>query len=122
MANVPITLAVALYDRMQALYTGEVKPEGIDLTFRVEDFPRKLFDSAMAQQHFDVCEMSSSDYITRISNGDCPFVALPVFPSKMFRHGQIAINKRSHTHARHCATPAAQLKWSTRTIAASKTC
>ena len=95
MANVPITLAVALYDRMQALYTGEVKPEGIDLTFRIEDFPRKLFDSAMAQQHFDVCEMSSSDYITRVSNGDCPFVAIPVFPSKMFRHGQIAINKRS---------------------------
>ena len=46
--RVPITLACALYDRMQALYTGEVEPEGIDLTFRVEDFPRRLFDSAMA--------------------------------------------------------------------------
>ncbi len=93
--NVPITLACALYDRMQALYTGEVKPEGIDLTFRVEDFPRKLFDSAMAQQQFDVCEMSSSDYITRVSNGNCPFVAIPVFPSKMFRHAMMAVNKRS---------------------------
>lgn len=93
--KVPITLACALYDRMQALYTGQVQPEGIALTFRVEDFPRKLFDSAMAQQQFDVCEMSSSDYITRLSAGDCPFVALPVFPSKMFRHGMIAINKRS---------------------------
>lgn len=95
MANVPITLACALYDRMQALYTGEVKPEGIDLTFRVEDFPRKLFDSAMAQQQFDACEMSSSDYITRVSKGDCPFVAIPVFPSKMFRHAMFAINRRS---------------------------
>jgi 4,5-dihydroxyphthalate decarboxylase len=93
--GVPITLACALYDRMQALYTGEVKPEGIDLTFRVEDFPRKLFDSAMAQQQFDVCEMSSSDYITRVSKGDCPFVAIPVFPSKMFRHAMMAINRRS---------------------------
>lgn len=93
--GVPITLACALYDRMQALYTGEVKPEGIDLTFRVEDFPRKLFDHAMAEQSFDVCEMSSSDYITRYVNGNCPFVALPVFPSKMFRHGMIAIHAKA---------------------------
>jgi 4,5-dihydroxyphthalate decarboxylase len=93
--NVPITLACALYDRMQALYTGDVKPEGIALTFRVEDFPRKLFDTAMAEQAFDVCEMSSSDYITRVSSGNCPFVAIPVFPSKMFRHGMMAINRRS---------------------------
>ncbi len=93
--EVPITLACALYDRMQALYTGQVRPEGIALTFRVEDFPRRLFDSAMAEQQFDACEMSSSDYITRSSAGRCPFVAIPVFPSKMFRHGMIAINRRS---------------------------
>jgi 4,5-dihydroxyphthalate decarboxylase len=92
---VPITLACALYDRMQALYTGDVKPEGIDLTFVVEDFPRRLFDSAMANQHFDVCEMSSSDFLTRTEAGNCPFVAIPVFPSKFFRHGLITINKRS---------------------------
>jgi 4,5-dihydroxyphthalate decarboxylase len=97
--DVPITLACALYDRMQALYTGEVKPEGIDLTFRVEDFPRRLFDSAMAQQQFDACEMSSSDYITRVSRGDCPFVAIPVFPSKMFRHAMIVRRRTSKASA-----------------------
>jgi 4,5-dihydroxyphthalate decarboxylase len=94
--NVPITLACALYDRMQALHTGTVKPEGIDLNFVVEDFPRKLFDQAMSTQAFDVCEMSSCDYITRVSSGESPFVALPVFPSKCFRHGMITINKRSN--------------------------
>ena len=93
--GVPITLACALYDRMQALYTGEVKAEGIDLTFRVEDFPRKLFDHAMAEKSFDVCEMSSSDFITRYVDGTNPFVALPVFPSKMFRHGNIVINAKA---------------------------
>ena len=94
-AGVPITVACALYDRIQALYTGDIKPEDIDLTFRVEDFPRKLFDHAMAQKSFDVCEMSASDYVTRYLKGDCPFVALPVFPSKMFRHGLITINAKS---------------------------
>jgi len=93
--GVPLTLACALYDRMQPLYTGEVKPEGIDLTFRVEDFPRKLFDSAMAEKSFDVCEMSSSDFITRYMAGTNPFVALPVFPSKAFRHGNIVIHSKS---------------------------
>ncbi|MBL0420959.1 hypothetical protein JI739_11430 [Ramlibacter sp. AW1] len=93
--KVSITLACALYDRMQALYTGAVKPEGIDLRFVVEDFPRRLFDSAMAAQPFDVCEMSSCDYITSVSKGTSPFVALPVFPSKCFRHGMMTINRRS---------------------------
>jgi 4,5-dihydroxyphthalate decarboxylase len=93
--GVPITLACALYDRMQALYTGEVKAKGIDLTFRVEDFPRRLFDHAMAQAPFDACEMSSSDFVTRHLAGNNPFVALPVFPSKMFRHGLITINAKS---------------------------
>ena len=93
--SVPITLACALYDRMQALQTGAVKPEGIDLKFMVEDFPRKLFDNAMKSQPFDVCEMSSCDYITSVSQGTSPFVALPVFPSKCFRHGMITVNKQA---------------------------
>ena len=93
--NVPITLACALYDRMQALYTGAVQAEGIDLNFMIEDFPRRLFDSEMNQQQFDVCEMSTSDYITKVDSGNSPFVAIPVFPSKCFRHNMITINKAS---------------------------
>jgi 4,5-dihydroxyphthalate decarboxylase len=93
--NIPITLACALYDRMQALYTGAVQVEGIDLNFMVEDFPRRLFDSEMTQQQFDVCEMSTSDYITKVDSGNSPFVAIPVFPSKCFRHNIITINRKS---------------------------
>src|SRR5207302_4509717 len=43
---------------------------------------------------FDAAEMSSSEYITRYASGSCPFVALPVFPSRVFRHGFIAIDSR----------------------------
>jgi len=93
--NIPITLACALYDRMQALYTGAVQVEVIDLNFMVEDFPRRLFDSEMTQQQFDVCEMSTSDYITKVDSGNSPFVAIPVFPSKCFRHNIITINRKS---------------------------
>jgi 4,5-dihydroxyphthalate decarboxylase len=93
--KVSITFACGLYDRMQALYTGEVQPEGIDLDFINIDAPRKIFDRMAGSQAFDVAELSSSEYITRLSAGQCPFVALPVFPSRAFRHGFIAINTRS---------------------------
>ncbi len=44
MSKVPITFACGLYDRMLALYTGEVKPDGIDLNFLAIDDPRQIFD------------------------------------------------------------------------------
>jgi 4,5-dihydroxyphthalate decarboxylase len=38
--------------------------------------------------------MSSSDYARYAARGDCPMVAIPVFPSRVFRHGYITIDKR----------------------------
>jgi 4,5-dihydroxyphthalate decarboxylase len=92
-----INLASGLYDRMQALYTGEVKPDGIDLNFIINDDPRNIFNRMSATQEFDVAEMSCSDYIARLSvqKEDTPFIALPVYPARCFRHGYITINKRS---------------------------
>jgi 4,5-dihydroxyphthalate decarboxylase len=92
-ANLPITFACGLYDRMLALHTGEVKPEGIDLNFIPIDQPRVIFDR-MAKLEFDVAEMSSSDFFRHSVRGDCPMVAIPVFPSRVFRHGYIAVDRR----------------------------
>jgi 4,5-dihydroxyphthalate decarboxylase len=92
--NVPISLASGLYDRMIALHTGEVRPEGIDLDFSAIDSPRKLFDRVAGGSEFDVAELSASEFITRLSVGECPFVALPVFPSRVFRHSFITIDSR----------------------------
>src|SRR5690606_3972385 len=87
-----LRFACGLYDRMQALYTGEVKPEGIELDFVVIDAPRKIFDRMAGAQEFDAAELSCSEFIARRSAGDDSFVALPVFPSRSFRHGLISIN------------------------------
>jgi len=94
MPNLPITCACGLYDRMLPLYTKEVRPEGIDLNFLAIDNPREIFDRMSGALEFDVSEMSSSEFVARHAAGDCPFVALPVFPSRVFRHGHIAINTR----------------------------
>lgn len=94
MPKLSMTFACGLYDRMTALYTGEVRPDGIDLNFIAVHHPRDLFDRMVAGQEFDASEMSASEYVTRFAAGDCPFVAIPVFPSRMFRHGFIAVDSR----------------------------
>src|SRR5215472_8825126 len=94
MPDLPITFACGLYDRMLALYTGDVKAEGIDLNFLVMDNPREIFDRMSNRLEFDACEMSSSEYVSRVAAKKLPFVALPVFPSRVFRHGFIVINRK----------------------------
>ena len=94
-SNIKLSFACALYDRMQPLYTGEVKPEGIDLEFLRIEAPRVIFDNMAGKQAYDLSEMSSSEFICRISAGDDSFVALPVFPSRAFRHSFIAIHEGS---------------------------
>ena len=92
---IPITFASGLYDRMQPLYTGEVRPEGIDLKYLAIESPREIFDRMAGKMEFDACEMSSSEMISRLGAGNCPFVAIPVFPSRVFRHGFICVNRRA---------------------------
>lgn len=93
--GVPIRFACGVYDRMQALYTGEVQVEGVDLEFVNIDAPRKIFDRMSGKQDFDVSELSSTEFITRMSAGNSAFVGLPVFPSRTFRHSFITVNRRS---------------------------
>jgi 4,5-dihydroxyphthalate decarboxylase len=97
MSSPPLQLSFAsgLYDRMQALYTQEVRPQGIDLNFERIEAPRVIFDRMASDQAFDLCEMSCSEYISRIAAGDHTFCALPVFPSRSFRHSFITINQKS---------------------------
>jgi len=90
-----LRFACALYDRMLPLYTGEVRAEGIDLDYVAIESPRDIFDRMAGGLEFDVAEMSSSEFISRKSAGESPFVAIPVFPSRVFRHGFIAINRAS---------------------------
>ncbi len=95
MANVKLTFASGLYDRVLPLFTGDVKPKGIDLHFERIDAPREIFDRMAGEGAFDLAEFSSSEFISRHVHGDRSFVAIPVFPSRVFRHGMVSINKKS---------------------------
>ena len=85
-----LSYAGHLSDRVRDLYDGTVVPEGIDLhCLRLEPFeafPRML------QGDFHCGEMSFSTYVIRVAQKDMPFVAIPVFPSRTFRHSAIYVN------------------------------
>ncbi|MCJ1394728.1 hypothetical protein MMC18_007608 [Xylographa bjoerkii] len=91
----PLTFACAAYDRMLALSTGEVKPEGLALNFITINHPRDVFDRMIGGREFDASEMSMSEYTTRYAAGERDFIAIPVFPSRAFRHSFIAVNDRT---------------------------
>jgi 4,5-dihydroxyphthalate decarboxylase len=95
MSQPTLTFACGLYDRVLPLYSREVKPVGLDLNFLAINGPREIFDRMGGRQEFDASEFSSSEFISGLSAGTTPFVALPFFPSRVFRHSMITINKRS---------------------------
>jgi 4,5-dihydroxyphthalate decarboxylase len=93
MPNLSLTIACGPYDRMEGIRTGAVQIEGIDATYLAIQAPPEIFARMIKTQAFDVSEMSLSSYVSLRTRGEFPFVALPVFPSRVFRHGNIFINR-----------------------------
>ena len=91
MNRLTLTLACPPYDRVQALMNGTVVPEGINLNFLPMEV-EEIFWRMARNAEFDVSECSFSSYTVLRAKGDERFIAIPVFPSKFFRHQCIFIN------------------------------
>ena len=94
MSLLPLTLAAVNSDRFRALENGEVRAEGIDINF-ISLPVEEIFYRQLKFEEFDISEMSLSSYVLTLDQDDPPFVAIPVFPSRYFRHQSMFINKRS---------------------------
>jgi 4,5-dihydroxyphthalate decarboxylase len=92
MANRTITIGIRDYDHCRALADGRVKVEGVDLKFVNLTPPSQIFLRMLRDEEFDVAEMSLSNFMIAIGQGDRRFVALPIFPSRVFRHSYIWVN------------------------------
>lgn len=93
--RVPLTLACWDYDRTAALASGEVRPDGVELTYL--NLPvEETFFRMLRHREFDAAEMSLSSYVLSLDDpAGPPFVAIPVFPSRAFRHNGIYVNSAS---------------------------
>ena len=92
MANIALTLACQDYDHTRALANGTVSAEGIDLEVVNISPPSEIFLRMLNNEEFDVSEMSLSNYMIALGRDDRRFIALPVFPSRVFRHSYVWIN------------------------------
>ena len=88
--RVPLTIACAEYDRTRALKDGRVSIEGCEITY-LPLGPEELFFRAFRYAEFDVAEISFNSYLMQTSRGICPYVAIPAFVSRHFRHSAIYI-------------------------------
>jgi 4,5-dihydroxyphthalate decarboxylase len=89
-ARLHLTLATTDYDHVRDLTNGVVRPEGIvltALTLPVEE----IFYRFIHHLEWDVSEVSFAKYVALVSQGDAPMVAIPVFPSRVFRHSAIYV-------------------------------
>ena len=94
MSKLRLTLACWNYDRTRALMDGRIEADGIDLNYLNLPVEETFFRQARHRE-FEVAEMSLSSYCVSAGKPERPFVAIPVFPSRMFRHSSIYVNAGS---------------------------
>jgi 4,5-dihydroxyphthalate decarboxylase len=90
MAKLNLSVAVRDYDRTRPLSDGEVQIDGVDPVFMALP-PEEIFFRAFRRAEFDVCELSMSSFTIKTAQGDCPYVGVPAFVSRTFRHTAIYV-------------------------------
>jgi 4,5-dihydroxyphthalate decarboxylase len=94
MARLPLSLACWNYDRTRALLEDRVPVDGIDLTY-INLPVEETFFRMLRNREFDASEMSLSSYTLSLFHDNPPFIAIPVFPSRFFRHSCIYVHAGS---------------------------
>jgi 4,5-dihydroxyphthalate decarboxylase len=93
-SKLKLTFGCWNYDRTRGLMDGSVQPDGIDLNYL--NMPvEETFFRMLRNREFDAAEMSLSSYTMSCFKDPQPFIAIPVFPSRFFRHSCIYVNANS---------------------------
>jgi 4,5-dihydroxyphthalate decarboxylase len=90
MANLRLSVAVGAYDRTRALTDGSVQIDGVKPACMMLS-PEEIFFRAFRNAEFDICELSLSSFTVKTAQGDCPYVGVPAFVSRAFRHTSIYV-------------------------------
>ena len=91
MSKLKMTLACWNYDRTRGLAEGSVRPDGIDLNYLSLPVEETFF-RMLRSREFDCAEMSLSSYAVSLSRNPQRFIAIPIFPSRFFRHSCIFVS------------------------------
>src|SRR6266849_4391339 len=94
MPDIGLSLAISYYDHVSDLLRGRVRAEGISLT-TIELPVEEIFFRMVKFTEFDIAEFSMGKYVSLVAAGDPPFVAIPVFPSRVFRQSAFYVATRA---------------------------
>ncbi|MDI5964527.1 4,5-dihydroxyphthalate decarboxylase [Streptomyces sp. SL13] len=94
MNALPLTVGAYAYEHTAALFDGTVTIEGVDATFETSPLVSDTFHG-MVRGDFDVAELGLTYLLRTFDLADAPFLALPVFPNRNFRHSAIFVNTAS---------------------------
>jgi 4,5-dihydroxyphthalate decarboxylase len=92
MAKLQLSVAVGNYDRVRPLLDGAVQIDGVDPVF-MNLPPEEIFFRAFRSMDFDICELSMSSFTVKIAERNCPYVGVPAFVSRAFRHNSIYVRR-----------------------------
>src|SRR2546421_2090047 len=92
MSKLPLSVAIGNYDRARPLFDGSVQIDGVDPIF-MQLPPEEIFFRAFRTIDFDICELSMSSFTVKTALGDCPYVGVPAFVSRAFRHNSIYVRR-----------------------------
>lgn len=94
MAGLKLTAGLWDYDRTRPLMDGTLRPDGVAEIRHVNLFPSDTFQRMIGRNEFDFSEMGLTFYLGTIQR-DNPFIAIPVFPVRLFVHSAISVNANS---------------------------
>jgi 4,5-dihydroxyphthalate decarboxylase len=92
MSKLKLSVAVGNYDRVRPLMDGAVQIDGVDPIF-MNLPPEEIFFRAFRGQDFDICELSMSSFTVKTAQGGCPYIGVPAFLSRAFRHNSIYVRR-----------------------------
>ena len=90
MAKLNLSVAVGPYDRTRALIDGSVQIDGVTPSCMTLP-PEEIFFRAFRHAEFDICELSLSSFTVNTARNNCPYVGVPAFVSRAFRHTSIYV-------------------------------
>jgi 4,5-dihydroxyphthalate decarboxylase len=90
MAKLKLSVAIGPYDRTRALVDGTVQIDGVEAICMTLS-PEEIFFRAFRHAEFDICELSLSSFTVKTAQGNCPYVGVPAFVSRAFRHTAIYV-------------------------------
>ena len=90
MSKLKLSVAIGNYDRARPLFDGSVQIDGVDPVFMMLS-PEEIFFRAFRTVDFDICELSMSSFTVKTAERTCPYVGVPAFVSRAFRHNSIYV-------------------------------